>query len=688
MTDTLQRDLGAAQVHPALAALDPDAVAALSDAAAFLESKTAAGGLLADPERVRGLLTQLTQSTALRSLVATRLAAAGTPPAGPAAQLLSPDTTTAAAAARAARTAFDTAVRDQRAERRRERRTKTTEMVDASTLDRMRRDRDAARTDRDTARTKADRAEAEAAHLRDQLAETHTALADAQQQVDDDARSLHRLRSRHTDPAWLAGTLAGVLDDLARSAGDRDSTAHQLLAPISAHLEPLMTGLRKLSVPPARTEELALRVEMLGGIDIGASCVLVTAGDDALLIDCGAQPGDRPAAESGPPGLAKVKGRKLAGVVITHAHHDHAGYVPALLAQHRGLAVYATSPTADILATMWRDSARVMARRADPAFGQGEVDRALDALVETAFGTPLRIGSLTVELFPAGHIVGAASVVVTAGGQRVVISGDVSVSKQATVDGFLPSASAQAPDLLVLESTYGADTEQEPRAAAVEAFVSTARNVTNAGGVLLVPAFALGRAQEVALLCKEKLPDVPVLIDGLAREVSEVYERHLPEGRRVFGDHVRAVPAGGTREAIAKFRTGVVISTSGMLHQGPVLAWARRVLPDPRSGLAVVGYQDAESPGRKLLRLADTGGGMLDLPTHDGNTERIEVQASVTRFGLGAHANAAQLRQIVQRLQPHSLMLVHGEEAARGTLGNTLRRMGHTATRDHTWTHA
>ncbi|TIC86701.1 MBL fold metallo-hydrolase [Nocardioides sp. GY 10113] len=667
--------------HPSLAGLDPSVVAALAAAAGALERLTGNGGLLGEVRGVKEVLAQLAQSASLRQLTA-RTLANGASLSDSAERLLSADPAAATSAANEVRAQVDGAVRDAAQARRRERRAAKSASVDQVQLDRMRRERDSAREDRNAARRKAEYATREAADLRQQLAETTTALADAQRQAEDAARHLSGLRERHEDLTWLAGALHTTIGRLSRQREERDTTAQRLLEPLGAQLEPLQAALRTLTSAPATTRDLDLRVEMLGGVDIGGSCVLVTAGDDAVLVDCGAGPG----AENGPPHLDRIGRRRLTGVVITHAHNDHAGFVPALVARHPGLGVFATPATVDLLATMWRDSAKVLARRPSPAYGNREVDRAVDALTEIGFGSTLRLGDLEIELFPAGHIVGAASVVVRAGERRVVVSGDVSTSRQATVDGFAPSSLAQAPDLLVLESTYGADLAQQPRAEAVSAFVSTAREVTDAGGVLLVPAFALGRAQEVALLCQEMLPGVPVLIDGLAREVSEVYERHLPEGRRVFGGAVRSVARGGTAEAVKTFRGGVVISTSGMLHQGPVLSWARRVLDDPRSGLAVVGYQDAESPGRRLLRLAEAGGGYFELPGRDGgDPEKVEVRASVTKFGLGAHANATQLSQIVQRLQPSGLMLVHGEERARSMLGNRLRSMGHHLLTETSW---
>ena len=429
----------------------------------------------------------------------------------------------------------------------------------------------------------------------------------------------------------------------------------------------LRTALRTIAAPPlAFTRERRLRVEVLGaGAEIGGSCVLVQAGETRILIDCGMRPGATTLEGCAPPGYAMALEGPVHGVVITHAHNDHAGWVPALVATRPGTAVYATPATCDLLGTMWRDSAKVMARNGVRGYALSDVDRAIEAFRETSFRSVVRIKDLTVELFPAGHIVGAASVVITAGNERVVVSGDISASGQETVGGFSPSSSAIGADLLLLESTYaGEEKTITPRGATVSAMMREIEGVAERGGVVLVPAFALGRAQEVALLMRRHLPQVPVLIDGLAREVTEIYERHGPEGRArsIYGDQVRAVPVGGTEKAAQSFAGGVVITTSGMLNQGPAVRWAKRVLPDPNSALMIVGYQDAESPGARLLRLADAGGGVFDLPTREGEeTESVPVYADVSRHQLGAHANANELATIVSQMQARQVMLVHGE---------------------------
>ncbi|ADD44776.1 beta-lactamase domain protein [Stackebrandtia nassauensis DSM 44728] len=430
--------------------------------------------------------------------------------------------------------------------------------------------------------------------------------------------------------------------------------------------------------------DLSVSVRVLGGgTEIGGSCVLITGGGTRLLVDAGTRPSGVDEDSLAPADIAEVYAEPPDAIVVTHAHNDHAGWVPALVNRFPNLPVFASTATCDLLGTMWADSAKVLAFKADtdeswaggplPPYKQSDVDAAVAALIDVPVGHPRRVGALSFELFDAGHIIGATGVVVTAGDQRVVVSGDVSGPGQLSVGGLhLPDAGVGA-DLLLLESTYAGAGKLPPREAVIDQFVSDVDRILGAGGRVLVPAFALGRAQEIALICGRHLPDAEVLVDGMARDLSHAYRRHDgPDGERVqvFSGRVRPVEPGRTRREIADKRPCVVVATSGMLSGGPAVGWAREILTEPESGLMVVGYQDADSPGSRLLGLAAAGGGRFDLP---GMNEPIEVSAHIGNYRLGAHASEDDLVKIAAEARPQTLMLVHGRLAAQRRFADRLR---------------
>lgn len=589
--------------------------------------------------------------------------------------------------------------------------------AEGKAADRDRRRLEETREQRDTARAKLASSEEERRRAVSQLAELTNDLDDSRAQLVAVQHQLASLRASLTDVPTAAQRLHDALfhqPDATRSvvrdardsvadlaavgqtadAGPEEaprlgSDAAALLAEAADHaLSDVMDDktrdaanqwlprlLDAIARPPRleRITELALTVDVLGGGDeIGGSCVLITGGGTRILVDCGTRPNGNDEASMAPRNIDVAMAEKIDAIIVTHAHNDHGGWIPAVIAKQPHVPVFTTQATCDLLTTMWRDAAKVMLSQIGtsrwkggplPPYSWADAQTAIDRLRDISFRQVHRIGALEIELFQAGHIVGAAGVVVTAGEHRVVVTGDVSGNTQGTVGGFQECESARFADLVLLETTYAGQTISEPRHKVVNDFVRSVELTLEGGGVALVPSFALGRAQEVALICGERFPGAEVLVDGLARDISETYEDYnAPNGSplRIFRENVRAVPRGKTVDEKIRLKSGIVISTSGMLSAGsPAVTWAQRVLPDPASALMLVGYQDPESPGG-LLRKLDRGG-TFTLSQRDGTTEEVHVQAKVEEFHLGAHANENELRTIAQRLRPRHLMLVHGE---------------------------
>jgi Cft2 family RNA processing exonuclease len=338
---------------------------------------------------------------------------------------------------------------------------------------------------------------------------------------------------------------------------------------------------------------------------------------------------------------------------------------------------------------MWQDSIKVMRSQAVhrqgaagvPLYDAADFAETVRRLDELAFGVPRPIGDLTIELFPAGHILGAAGVVVRAGEQRVVISGDISGFQQESVGGYKIPGSARDADLLVLESTCCADSHGK-RDDKIGHLIHLVEEVVTGGGRVLIPAFALGRAQEVAMLLRRHLPHIPVLIDGMAREVSATFEsisgtRDHP--LEIFGSSVTSARRPQDLEAFTK---GVVVTTSGMLTGGPAIEWAARILPEPQSAVFISGYQDEESGGGRLLETAV--GSDFTLDGHRGSVS-VPVRARVEQIRLSAHADRRGLIEIANEVSAARTMLVHGVLRRQREFRDVLTIRGHRTVNTGHW---
>ncbi|WP_131732945.1 MBL fold metallo-hydrolase [Actinomadura formosensis] len=513
------------------------------------------------------------------------------------------------------------------------------------------------------------------------LAGAREALAEQEERAGDLTRRLVTERRRWRDPRALAAALLGALER--RPPGD---TAPGMAAPPAEVLAFLRAVADPAPPPVTVTAELDLRVVPLGGdTHIGGSCLLIEAGGTRILVDAGLRPGDR--AEP-PRDIGRALDGPLDAVIVTHAHNDHCGYVPALVARRPDLRVIASPETAVLMPVMWADTAKVLAERergrarwgeaGDVLYGRADAEAAARRCEELPFGVARRIGALTAELFPAGHILGAAGAVVRAGDRRVVVTGDISGFRQETVGGHAVPESARAADLLVLESTCCAE-DHDGRDLRVGELVRAVAEIHRGGGRVLIPAFALGRAQEIALIMRRHLPEVPVRVDGMAADLAAVFES-LDPALRVFegGTAVANRPA-----ELDAFRTGVVISTSGMLTGGPAVQWASRILPEPGSALFLSGYQDEESPGRALLDLARKGG-EFRLCDH-GREITVPVRARVDTMRLSVHADRRGLLGIADEVAAGEIMLVHGIAARQRVFGDTLRVRGHRTAGTGPW---
>jgi len=428
----------------------------------------------------------------------------------------------------------------------------------------------------------------------------------------------------------------------------------------------------------------ATRLTFLGAADtVTGSRYLVDHGDDRTLVDCGLFQGlKRLRLRNREP--FPVAPESIDRVVLTHAHLDHSGYLPALIRDGFAGPVHATESTCDLLGILLPDSGflqEMEAERANrkgyskhspavPLYTRADAEASLGSLAGAPFGQALSRGPSSVLFRRAGHILGAASIECTTPSARIVFSGDLGRPNDPVMHDPEPVPEA---DYLVVESTYGdrGHPDVDPRSELGRHVAETASR----GGVVVIPSFAVGRAQTVlhhlAVLKKQgEIPDIPIFLDSpMAADATSLYRAH-PDDHRLTSsecaDAFRSVTITHTPDeskAIDR-RNGpmVVISASGMATGGRVLFHLARFAPDHRNSILLVGHQAPGTRGDRLVR------GEERLKIHG---RWVQVEAEVHSIsGLSAHADADEILDWLRgfRGPPKRTFVTHGDPRAADTL--------------------
>jgi len=431
-----------------------------------------------------------------------------------------------------------------------------------------------------------------------------------------------------------------------------------------------------------------MRIGFCGGCEeVGASCLVLQVEGRNLLFDSGIRFGSRDRL----PDFRLVQ--ELGGVdaiVVSHAHMDHSGSLPVISREFPRAPVFMTPPTRDIVRVLLYDSLKIMDREDEvPAYAPEHVEEMLERIRVHSFQNAFRpFDDREIELvfYQAGHILGAAGVYLTSGEGALLYSGDISVTPQRTVSGI--GFPRLRPDVLILESTYGqrlhANRKVEERRL-VEIVAEVAEN----RGKILIPAFALGRAQEVILILRsainrKQLPPLPVYVDGMVKDILALYRLHPGALRQelakriwrekdvFYSDGVQPVSSPAMRQRIvAGTDPCCIVSSSGMLSGGPSCFYAEKLARGETNFIAITGYQDEEAPGRQLVDLLEIPEGEEKVWQLSGAA--VPVSCRMGTYGLSAHADRGELLGVVQALSPRRVFLVHGSPPALEELGRALQ---------------
>ncbi|MEF8882331.1 MAG: MBL fold metallo-hydrolase [Halapricum sp.] len=397
-------------------------------------------------------------------------------------------------------------------------------------------------------------------------------------------------------------------------------------------------------------------IRFLGGAgEIGRSAILVNG---SLLLDYGmktATPPQFPVTTSEPD-----------AVVVSHGHLDHVGTIPSLLSGDRRPPIHWTPPARELALTLARDTLKLHGGTYDCPFTETEIRRVTQVSRTHGYRETFEAAGHEISFYNAGHIPGSAHVLVDDGETQLLYTGDFHTDDQRLVAGTTARPDA---DVVITESTYS-DVSHQDRETLEERFAESVKTTLWEGGTVVVPAFAIGRTQELLMICEAH--DIPCYVDGMGKQVTEMFRRH-PEFVRDSDalqrakSHARFVTGrDGQRKRIAE-QNAAIVTTSGMLSGGPAMTYIPAIRDRPVNKITLTGYQVEGTPGRELL---ETGSAEID-------GRRMPVAAQVESYDFSAHADREGLLDYLSHYRDAEILVNHGDRC--GAFADELREDGFDA---------
>jgi len=389
-----------------------------------------------------------------------------------------------------------------------------------------------------------------------------------------------------------------------------------------------------------------LQIGFLGGArEVGRMGVTVKSEKTQYLMDYGVM------LERQPGFPMHIPPKDVDAVILTHSHLDHSGAIPIFYIEGKR-RLFTNRLNLELTQLLIQDFIHLSGYYLP--FEYLELKTMMKSNKHLDYGVEEKVGDMKFKLLDAGHTPGSASVLVEGEGKRILFTGDFNLEdtkllKGATMDyGDL--------DAVITESTYASE-DHTPRPELEKKFVDACTSVVELGGIVLVPAFGVGRAQEIACTLVDNRFEYPIIFDGMAREASRVImnDKEFLRDPKLFTDAMHSVEwVEGWRDRRKALKNpGVVISPAGMLKGGPSQFYISKVGKKANNAVFLVSYQIPGTPGKQLL---DKG-----ICTIDGKVRKIKAQ--VQHFDFSSHAGATQLKETLKRLggKP-KVFCVHGAE--------------------------
>jgi putative mRNA 3-end processing factor len=389
-----------------------------------------------------------------------------------------------------------------------------------------------------------------------------------------------------------------------------------------------------------------LQVGFLGGTrEVGRIAIAVKTDKTQILLDYGAMLDHEPGFPM------HVPPKDVDAIVLSHSHLDHSGAIPIFYVQGKK-PLYTNRMSMELNQLLISDFIHLSSYYLP--FEYLELKSMMQNSRHVDFDVEQKAGDIAFQFKNAGHIPGSVQTLVEAEGKRLLYTGDFNIVDTRLLEGA--KMEYQDLDAVIIESTY-ANEEHTERKELEKRFVETCSDVVEKGGTALVPAFGVGRSQELMCVLAAYHFEYQVTIDGMAREVSRVmmnYPQFLKDGRS-FADAMHSTNwVEGWRDRRRAARTpGVIISPAGMLKGGPAMFYISKIGKKSNNAIFLVSYQIPGTPGKELLEKG--------ICVIDGKMRKVKAQ--VQHFDFSSHCGAGELREALSRLRGKpKVYVVHGAE--------------------------
>ncbi len=417
-----------------------------------------------------------------------------------------------------------------------------------------------------------------------------------------------------------------------------------------------------------------IRFTALGGYrEVGRSCTLLQTPESKILMDCGLKPGTN---EYPYLSVPEFNMQSLDAVVLSHSHLDHCGFIPYLFEYGFDGPLYCTAPTRDLMVLLCLDFIEIAQREGKaPLYTSKGVKEAVKHAVTLEYGEVSDITpDMRLTLLNAGHLLGSSITHVHVGNgmHNIAYTGDLKFDRTALFEPA--SADFARVETLITESTYGAEVDlQPPRQIAETNLVKAVKKVMDRRGKVIIPAFAVERAQDVMAILAENGLEQPVYLDGMLWDASAIYTAYpeylsreiqqmiFREGFNPFTSKIfKRVGSQTERKAVIESADPcVIIATSGMLTGGPAMEYLKQLADSEKNMLMFVGYQAEGTLGRKIQK------GWKEIPVaENGRTTSLPIKLEIATIeGLSGHSDYKQLINYIYRLRqkPERIVCCHGE---------------------------